>query len=218
MRVFVVAGSPAARRPQGLAPGQNDKVIAADLGAQHVIRWGWRVDLLVGDLDSLPTDTARDLEEAGVEVLRVRAAKDETDTELAVARALELGADELVICGATGGRTDHLLANVLLLARRSLAGADACLADGGETVRLLAADGEVARLAIEGAAGDLLSLLPLGADAAGVTTAGLLYPLHDETLHLGEARGVSNVLTGGRAQVSLRRGCLLVIHRGTEIQ
>ena len=235
MRVFVVAGSPAAQQPQGLTPGLEDLVIAADLGAQHALRWGWQVHLLVGDLDSLPADTVRGLEVAGVEVVRVRAAKDETDTELAVARSLEMGAEQLVICGATGGRTDHLLANVFLLARASLSGVDACLVDGGETIRLLRADGDSARLnaraqgrkdttqlpdagaglgrlTIEGAAGDLLSLLPLGADVAGVSTGGLLYPLVDETLHLGEARGISNVLTGSRAQVSLRRGRLLVIH------
>ena len=235
MRIFVVAGSPAAQQPPGLAPGPGDLVIAADLGAQHAARWGWHVDLLVGDLDSLPADAARSLEAAGVEVLRVQAAKDETDTELAIARALEMGAEQLVICGATGGRTDHLLANVFLLARPSLAGVDACLVDGGEMIRLLREDGDPAgfnakaqrrkgatqlldasggfgRLTVEGAAGDLLSLLPLGADAAGVSTGGLLYPLADETLHLGEARGISNVLTGSRAQVSLRRGRLLVIH------
>jgi len=239
VRFFVVAGSPAAQQPHGLAPGPEDRVIAADFGARHALRWGWRVDLLVGDLDSLPADTARGLEASGVEVLRARAAKDETDTELAVARALEMGAEQIVICGATGGRTDHLLANVFLLSRAPLASVDACLVDGGETIRLLRADGEFARpkaraqgrkdatqppdaggelgrLTIEGAAGDLLSLLPLGADAAGVSTGGLLYPLEDETLHLGEARGISNVLTGSRAEVSLRRGRLLVIHNRME--
>jgi len=233
VRFFVVAGSPAAQQPHGLAPGPEDRVIAADFGARHALRWGWRVDLLVGDLDSLPADTARSLEASGVKVLRARATKDETDTELAVARALEMGAEQLFICGATGGRTDHLLANVFLLARAPLASVDACLVDGGETIRLLRADGEFAhpkaraqgrkdaggglgRLTIEGAAGDLLSLLPLGADAAGVSTGGLLYPLEDETLHLGEARGISNVLTGSRAEVSLRRGRLLVIHNRME--
>ena len=216
MRVFVVAGSPAARQPEGLAPGAGDRVIAADLGAQHALCWGWRVDLLVGDLDSLPPDTARALEEAGTEILRVPAAKDQTDTELAIARALELGADRLIICGATGGRTDHLLANVLLLAHGALASIDACLVDGRETVRLLRAKGERAHVEIEGTPDDLISLLPLGADATGVTTGGLLYPLKDETLHLGEARGVSNVFTGSRAQVSLRRGRLLIIHNRTE--
>ena len=54
--------------------------------------------------------------------------------------------------------------------------------------------------------GDLLSLLPLGGDAIGVTTEGLQYPLHDETLFLGQARGVSNVFTGSRAAITLRRG------------
>ena len=44
---------------------------------------------------------------------------------------------------------------------------------------------------IEGSKGDILSLLPLGGDAAGVSTLGLLYPLDAETLNEGYARGMS---------------------------
>lgn len=216
MRAFVVAGSPEAHQPVGIAPNAGDFVVAADLGAQHALAWGWPVHLLVGDLDSLPREIADALAARGVETRRVPAAKDETDTELALAAALDRGAREIVICAALGGRVDHLLANVLLLARPSLVHVDICIADGAETVRLAQAD--VARLtvAIAGAAGDLVSLLPFGADVEGVRTAHLLYPLVDETLRLGEARGVSNVMTGERAEVSLTRGRLLVIHNRME--
>jgi len=68
------------------------------------------------------------------------------------------------------------------------------LAYGPETIRLLAApgpDGAPAHLALSGAAGDLLTLLPLGADAEGVSTDGMYYPLAGETLYEGRARGVS---------------------------
>jgi thiamine pyrophosphokinase len=187
-------------------------VIAADLGALHAMQWGWHVDLLVGDLDSLPSDASAAIQKAGAEIMRVPAAKDQTDTELAIARALEMGAEELVICGATGGRTDHLLANVLLLVHPALAQVDTCLVDGGETLRMLRADHEIVRIPIVGAAGDLVSLLPLGTDAIGISTDGLVYPLNNETLRLGEARGISNLLSGSRAHISLRHGCMLVIH------
>lgn len=197
-------------------PGPGDFVVAADLGAQHALAWGWQVDLLVGDLDSLSPEVARRIETAGTRILRAPAAKDETDTELALAHALLLGADEVIVCGATGGRTDHLIANVLLLARPDLASAGVRLADGGETVRLLRAEEQLVRLVIEGGAGDLVSLLPCGGDAVGVSTQGLLYPLFSETLHLGQARGMSNVLTGARCEVSLQRGQLLLIHNRME--
>lgn len=214
MVVFVVAGSPAARAPWGLRPGRDDWVVAADLGAAHALRWGWPIHLLIGDLDSLPAEIVSELQGRGTAIERAPAAKDETDTELALARGLAHRPEQIVLCAAFGGRTDHFLANVLLLAHPRLASVDAVMVDGGETVRLMQArpDGAGASLDIAGHAGDLLSLLPFGSDAEGVTTEGLLYPLHAETLHLGSARGMSNVLTGPRSRVTLARGRLLAIH------
>lgn len=212
--IYIVGGSPAATRPLGLSPGPGDRVIAADRGAAHARAWGWPVHLLVGDLDSLSPADADALAAAGVPVQRVPPEKDDTDLELALVYALAEDVQPIVICAVLGGRTDHLLANVLLLARPDLAGRDIVLADGAETIRLLAArgpDGAPAELTLSGAAGDLVTLLPLGADAEGVSTAGLYYPLADETLIEGRARGVSNVFAEAQVHVSLRRGRLLVI-------
>ena len=138
MRVFVVAGSPIAQQPCGYAPGPADRVIAADFGAHHARAWGWPIDLLIGDLDSLPSAEIQAARAAGVQTVTAPAAKDETDLELAVTRALDDGATELVICGALGGRADHMLANVLLLARRELIGVEAVIADGAQTLRAAA--------------------------------------------------------------------------------
>lgn len=208
MTHFIIAGSPAARRPQDIAPAPGDRVIAADLGARHATTWGWPVHLLVGDLDSLSNGEAAALAERGTPLVTVPSAKDDTDLELALAHALAEGARRIVICGALGGRTDHLLANVLLLARPDLAGLDVAIAGGPETVRVLRGPGS---LALRGAAGDLLTLLPLGGDATGVVTRGLAYPLRDETLSLGRGRGVSNVFAAEEAEVTLRHGALLVV-------
>jgi thiamine pyrophosphokinase len=119
-----------------------------------------------------------------------------------------------------------MLANVLLLARRELIGVEAVIADGVQTLRVLRGDpatqgvvtsaAEGACLALTGAPGDLLTMLPLAGDAEGVSTAGLLYPLTDETLFFAQARGVSNVFAAATARIWLRRGLLLVIH--TQIQ
>jgi thiamine pyrophosphokinase len=191
-----------------LTPEPGDRVIAADLGGAHALAWGWPIDLLVGDLDSLGPDARAALAARGVPTVTAPTAKDETDLELTLGYALAEDPEAIIICAALGGRTDHLLANVLLLARPDLAEHDVQIADGAETVRLLRGPGA---LALRGATGDIVSLLPLGGDAAGVVTDGLQYPLRDETLYLGHSRGVSNVFTAEEASVRLRDGSLLVV-------
>jgi thiamine pyrophosphokinase len=72
------------------------------------------------------------------------------------------------------------------------------------------------RVELTGAPGDLVTLLPVGGPAHGVTTHGLQYPLHGETLQPGATRGVSNVLLESRATVELASGTLLVLLPITE--
>lgn len=200
-------------------PGWTDGtelVVAADGGARHAEPLGLRIDAWVGDGDSVDTGQIAALEAAGVEVHRVAIDKDETDTELALGLALEAGANRLVILGGLGGpRVDHGIANVSLLLSARLAGLDAVLVDpSGARISLLAAPdelGSAVERSLDGRAGDLVSLLPVGDTARGVTTRGLRYPLVGEDLELGRTRGVSNVRTAPDARVRLESGRLLVI-------
>ena len=115
-----------------------------------------------------------------------------------------------MILGALAGpRLDHQLANVLLLADTELPHVpDLRIVRGGTMVRALHAGDS---LALEGAPGDLVTLLPIGGDAVGVRTAGLRYPLNGEVLSIGRSRGLSNVVVEPPASVSLERGSLLVV-------
>jgi len=193
-------------------PGWDDGlalVVAADGGARHATGLGVLIDRWVGDGDSLPAAALEELRAAGIPVELVAAEKDETDTELALRAAVDAGATDVVILGAFGGpRLDHALANAALLAHPSLAGRRAQLLDRGSRVRLLRGP---ATLALDGRSGDLISLIPFGADAEGVTTDGLRYPLRRETLVLGTARGVSNVRVGEHATVAVEGGAVLVV-------
>jgi thiamine pyrophosphokinase len=193
-------------------PGWADPVslvVAADGGARGARRLGFPIDLLVGDCDSIdPLELAR-LEASGVPVRRSRPDKDESDTELAVLAAIELGASSLVVVGAFGGRRlDHELANVALLAHPALAGRPAMLLSAGARVTLLSGP---ASLESEGRVGDVVSLLPLGDGVTGVTTAGLAYPLRDDALPVGPARGLSNVREAQVSRVTVATGRLLVV-------
>ena len=195
----------------GSAP---DIVIAADGGALKAVALGFMPQLVVGDSDSLPPASARELRDRGVEVLVHRADKDESDTQLAIGEALDRGATSLVIVGAFGGpRLEHTIANVLLLAMPQLHGLDVRLADGVSVVRLLEGGGT---LTVDGQPGDFVSLFPLAPTVDGVMTTGLAYPLTDEALTQGPARGLSNVMNGQSATVSARTGRLLVVHTRLE--
>jgi thiamine pyrophosphokinase len=134
--------------------------------------------------------------------------KDETDLELALQYAASLESAEIVILGALGGRLDQTVANVMLLAMPSLQGRRVLIVSGDEQTFLIP-PGEPFHL--YGHAGDVVSLIPFGGDAHGIRTAGLEYPLRDESLYFGPARGVSNVMLGEQATVSLRAGRLLCV-------
>jgi thiamine pyrophosphokinase len=191
------------------------RVIAADGGARHAGPLDLAIDRWVGDGDSLGDAGIAELEAAGVPVERARPDKDESDTELAVLAARVMGATSLTVVGALGGpRVDHAIANLGLLSMPALERIDVRLVGADARVRLLrapAAEGGLVALDLAGRIGDLVSLLPIGTDAEGVTTHGLAYPLRDEPLLVGRTRGLSNVRERGEATVSLRRGQLLVI-------
>ncbi len=189
----------------------DDILIAADGGARHCRRLGLTPHFIVGDFDSLEDAELQTFQDAGVVVIRHPARKDFTDLELALRHARSLGVAEILILGGLGARWDQTLANLLLPAAEAFAGAHIRLLDGAQEVFLLRA-GET--VAVRGSTGDTVSLIPLGGDARDVTTAGLEYPLNGETLVFGATRGVSNLLLGESASVSLAEGLLLcvVIH------
>jgi thiamine pyrophosphokinase len=200
--------------PDVLATLPSDRlVVAADGGARGALAAGVRPDLVVGDGDSLDAATRAALREAGVQVDLVAPDKDESDTELCVRACVTRGVTAIRIVGALGGdRLEHAVANLLLLAHPMLDGVDAAIVEERTTVRRVGSEGGPGALVIEGAAGDHVSLLAVDSCVEGVRTHDLRFPLVDEPLFPGPARGLSNELLGTSARVTTRRGRLLVIH------
>lgn len=194
-----------------LRPG--DDLICADGGARTALRHGLRPQVVIGDFDSLDESEREALVAGGAQMLRHPPAKDETDLELALLHAVERApGGQIVVLGALGGRIDHALANMLLLAMPALRGCDVCIAHGRDRIALIDARHVPAEHVVDGVAGDTVSLLPFGGAAHGIHTVGLRYPLHGESLFVGPARGVSNVLLDARAVVRVDAGMLLCVH------
>ncbi|MBN2007178.1 MAG: thiamine diphosphokinase [Anaerolineae bacterium] len=217
MRMIIFANGimrdPAATAKRWIRPG--DLIVAADGGMQHVLSAGLIPDHVIGDLDSAPPELRTQVESQGTHFHVYPPTKDETDLELALLWAAETvrsapDAGEIVVLGALGGRPDQELANLLLLALPQLTGLGVIVADDPWTVCLLRSD-ETRQW--QGHPGDVLSLIPLGGPAEGVTTTGLAYPLRNETLWFGPARGVSNVFVGETATVTLNEGLLWIFHK-----
>jgi len=181
-------------------------VIGADSGIAHAHAFGRRVDLAVGDFDSVSPAVLADAERAGACIERYPRDKDATDLELALDAALARGVTRVTVVGGHGGRVDHFAANLLLLGASRFAelDLDAWFAAAHVTV--------VRRTAhLEGSPGDLVSLLAVGGRAEGVTTAGLRFPLQDAPLLPGSTLGVSNELDGTTAEISVRSGVVLAV-------
>lgn len=205
MLAVVLAGGELAPGPRvEAALRRADLVIAADSGARHAAALGCTIDVLIGDFDSWAPEAGR----AG-SLLSFPADKDLTDTHLAVREAVRRGATEIALLAAMRGpRLDHALANAALLAAPEFRGVDLRALDGPDELRCVRSFA-----AISGRPGDLVSLLPVTARTAGITTSGLRYVLSGGVLRRGETRGVSNELVDGEATVRVERGTLLLVHR-----
>lgn len=178
-------------------------VICADSGVHHAAALGVTPTDIVGDFDSAAPGWEQLAASAAVH--RFPADKDMTDLHLAVDVALAAGATELVIAGATGGRLDHSLGNVLLLPE---------LARHGVTARLLDDFGEAwiapPLCQFHASVGQTVSLLPLTPAVTGVYVRGLRYELDDATLRWGATVSISNEGLGRDAEVRHGEGTLLI--------
>ena len=182
-------------------------MIAADSGVDRALALGLHVDVAIGDFDSVTAAGLAAVEAPGARIERHPTAKDATDLELALDAALALAPSRILVIGSSGGRLDHLLGSLLLLGDDRYGGPtiDAWLGSsaGPRHPRLANARRHPGRLALAAAR--------CNGPAEGVTTEGLDYPLHDETLPAGTSRGISNVFSAAEAHITVARGCLLAV-------
>jgi thiamine pyrophosphokinase len=181
-------------------------VIAADSGLDHAVALRRPVDLVVGDLDSVDPALLAAARAAGTTVERHPPEKDETDLELALAAALARGAQAVTVIGGAGGRLDHFLANLAVLASPRFRSVRLDGWIGSSYVTVVHDD-----VVVRGRPGSLLTLVPLGGPAVGIRTEGLRYPLLDEDLEVGTTRGVSNEFVAPSARIRIRTGTVLAI-------
>ena len=208
-RAILLAGGDLHTTP---SPNPPAIVVAADSGYDHALALGLRVDILVGDMDSLSMDGLHHARTTGVSVLAYPTNKDQTDLELAILAAAATGVRTIDVHGGEGGSLGHLLGVALELTDERWTDL---------TIRWHTEGGiaQVARsrapVTIHGSPEDIVSLVPVGT-AKGVRTSGLAWALEDETLSAGTSRGLRNHITSTPVHVSVDSGLVIVVWEGIE--
>ncbi len=187
---------------------EGDFIICVNGGCGYALAMGFKPDLVIGDMDSLKPEDKDMIEKLDPRLIKHPSAKDKSDLELAIDKAVEMHPGRILIIGALGGsRIDHALINILLLYIPFQHGIPAEIVDRSQEVFMI--DNQAV---VEGNRGDYFSLFALTSEAGGITTEGLKYSLREGSLNFASTLGLSNELEAGRAVVSVKSGLLLAVH------
>lgn len=182
-------------------PGEHDLVIAADAGFRSLDGCGIPADYIIGDFDSL------DYIPQSLNVIRLSPEKDMTDMSAAVDIGIERGYKLFHLYGGTGGRIDHTIANLQLIA--SLAGQDKQGFLFGQDSVITAIHNT--SLSFREIPSGYISVFSHTEQSFGVYLRGLKYELTDAMLKSTFPLGVSNEFTGTKSSITVENGTLLIV-------
>lgn len=203
MRAFIYTGGDIFPDNITEHPKGDDLRIAADSGYRNALKLGDRVDIFVGDFDSLDEG---ELDE-NVEVIPLKPEKDITDTQAAVDIALDRGADDIYIVGGLSGRLDHTMSNISILIDMKNSGRHAVIFDGRNRVRYIRNDSYI--LARTGYR--YLSIIAVDDLVKGVELKGVKYPLRNAKLKKSFQYAVSNEIEGNCAFIAVKKGGIFIM-------
>lgn len=182
-------------------PATGDFVIAADAGLRCLEKQGIRADLVIGDFDTLKCIPGHP------NTIVLSAEKDDTDTLAAVREGIKAGYTSFHIYCGTGGRIDHTMANLQVLAYLSANNMCGFLFDNGTVITAITND----RLCFEKIPCGYVSVFSCSEKAEGVTLCGLKYELNNAVLTNRFPIGVSNEFIGRESSISVSDGTLFIV-------
>jgi len=181
---------------------RNTTIISADAGYIHAKNLGLITNILIGDFDTL-TEMPSDVDE----VIKFPKEKDDTDTMLAIKLALDRGYNDIEIYGALGNRLDHTFANIQSLAFINEHKAKGKIISEKDILYFI----ENEKISIPQKDGFSLSIFSYGESCEGVTLKGVKYPLENAKINQNFPLGVCNEIIEEIAEISIKRGKMLII-------
>ena len=178
-----------------------DPLLAADGGANHLARIGLRPAAVIGDLDSVSPETRAWL---GEECMVDRPDQNRTDLDKALEYAFdELGIRNLTVLAALGGRTDHDLGNLGLLARLAM-GDRLVFETADQTV--LAVTGETSLAATPGETWSFWTFDP----SVQVSIDGVRWPVDSTALDPSNRPSLTNEAIAEEVRIRASGGAVVV--------
>lgn len=176
-------------------------IVCADGGLRHARALGLSVDLMVSDCDSLA-------ETEGAEVIRLTPEKNDTDSQACLREVFRRGSTEATLVCATGGRIDHMLANLSLLEEAHALGGRLTVLDRQNKIVLHEGGHQKFKMTEEH---HYFSLIPLDEELTGVTIENAKYPLENARVTRAGVISISNEALGETFSVSIGTGRALLI-------
>ncbi|PLR84168.1 thiamine diphosphokinase [Bacillus canaveralius] len=189
---------------------ENVKWLGVDRGVYTLLSKGIEPEIAVGDFDSVNGEEMLFIEQHVDELQKFKPEKNETDMELAVEWAIRQNPQKINIFGATGGRLDHLFANIQLLLKPILnkKNIDLELIDCQNNI-YIKSEGtyEIKKTPDR----KYVSFVPITLSVEGLTLTGFKYPLTNCHIPLGSTLCISNELIDDRGTFSFHEGIIMVI-------
>ena len=180
----------------------GDIVIAADGGYKYLQQAGIKPDIVIGDFDSLGKAPE------GEKIIRLKPEKDVTDTYAAVSEGIKCGYSRFNIYGASGGRIEHTLANIQLIASLAEKNMQASIFDGSTVITAVTAK----TLRFDSAYNGYISIFAHSDKCTGVCLRGLKYPLENAELNNLFPLGVSNEFLGVESEIVIGNGTAIIVY------
>lgn len=211
MKINLVAGGPSNLIPDFHLYDAADVIwVGIDRGVFYLLKSGIKPSAAFGDFDSVSEAEMAEIEKVVSNLKKFKPEKDETDMELALNWALEQKPELITIFGATGGRLDHLMANIQLLVKP-------LQRDPAIHIEILDAN-NILYVKNPGTYSvnrmdefKYISFLPVTPAISGMTLKNFKYPLNDCHIPMGSTLCISNELIRGHGTFSFSEGILLVV-------
>lgn len=211
MIINLVAGGPENLIPEfHLYDGMKVIWVGIDRGVFYLLNSGIKPSAAFGDFDSVTEAELAEIEKTVSDLNKYKPEKDETDMELALNWALEQEPESIRVFGATGGRLDHLMANIQLLVK-PLQDSSSIHIEIIDTKNILYVKGPGSYTVSKLDEFKYISFLPVSPAVSGMTLENFKYPLKDCHIPIGSTLCISNELIRGHGTFSFSEGILLVV-------
>ena len=184
-------------------------IIAVDMGLEYLYNHKIEPQYIVGELDSIdPKVIDYYRKETNIPIREYNPVKDATDTEIALRLGITLGSKEMILLGATGGRIDHLWANVQTLSVACDAGVNACILDEKNKIWVT---NKSCVLKKSEAYGPYLSVFSLEGEIYDFSLEGTKWPLNHHDLMPCDSLTVSNQFVDDEVKISFVNGRIVIM-------